>query len=412
MCKDQNKSPPAPSTKSQINLDSMFHSNFELSATVVHHIPNAPRIISGVEFCESTEGQTIFRDIAHNATSSPLETVLQLLECKLSRTDNALNYHKASRLDYFPDASKAGGYEEVYARREHVIWAAFTRACKQQHVGLLIYAPNQAVMSSFLKASEIMEFHVPAEMAGWDLQEALERSLPYETLKRSRTIPVGELYDSPLVFFTPLIEMQPIMRNLDQCECSYKGDVTLSTEGKHAPMAQITVIKRHAQKHLNGGTGETGANHIIELLTPTGLWMNDTTAESIARACTPVFPYQDSKEIFEESISGNLLRYDFDYCVPYVMERSLYTRETLYKEHVHSKESIHKITNMEVTPGNKEFTHMMVKGRRCHLITMAAPTGLVVENGLSLVKLSNMGRKLARALSNHDKLAQGQVRYK
>ena len=108
MCKDQNKNPPAPSTKSQINLDSMFHSNFELSTVVVHHRVNSPKIMTDSEFCETTPGKRMFENIAHDKNSSPLETVLKLLECKLSRTDTALNLHKASRPDYFPDASKAG----------------------------------------------------------------------------------------------------------------------------------------------------------------------------------------------------------------------------------------------------------------------------------------------------------------
>ena len=108
MCKDQNKNPPAPTTKSQINMDSMFHSNFELSSAVVMHKPNNQHVITNVEFCKSKEGTKIFDGIAHDQASSPLDTVLKLLECKLSRTDSALNYHKASRPDYFPDASKAG----------------------------------------------------------------------------------------------------------------------------------------------------------------------------------------------------------------------------------------------------------------------------------------------------------------
>ena len=108
MCKDQNKTPPAPTTKSQINMDSMFHSNFELSSAVVLHKPNCHQVITDVNFCQTKEGQKIFEGIAHDRNSSPLDTVLKFLECKLSRTDSALNYHKASRPDYFPDASKSG----------------------------------------------------------------------------------------------------------------------------------------------------------------------------------------------------------------------------------------------------------------------------------------------------------------
>ena len=103
------------------------------------------------------------------------------------------------------------------------------------------------------------------------------------------------------------------------------------------------------------------------------------------------------------------MQYDFDYCIPFVMERSLFIRESLCKEQVHASEIIHTIKDIEVTPGNQDFTSMVIKGRRCQLLTMVSPTGLIVENGLSLNKLANMNRRLSKALNNYDKLAQGQV---
>ena len=86
----------------------MFHNTFELSAAVVHHTKTNPRIITDVQFCQTNQAQKIFKDISFENGSSPLETVLKFLEFKLSRTDSALNLHKASRMDYFPDASKSG----------------------------------------------------------------------------------------------------------------------------------------------------------------------------------------------------------------------------------------------------------------------------------------------------------------
>ena len=149
---------------------------------------------------------------------------------------------------------------------------------------------------------------------------------------------------------------------------------------------------------------------MIEALTPTGLWLNDTTAESIARACSPVFPNEDSRYVFRENVGGFLVQYDFDYCIPYAMERSLFIRESLCKEQVHTTELIHTIENMEVTPGNTDFSAMVIKGRRCQLITMVTPSGIQAENGLSLIKMATMSRKLIASLNNSQKeIIQGQV---
>lgn len=75
-----------PSTKSPINLNGNFHYSFELSAFIVDHTEN-DKIISAQEFCSSETGQKIFGGLNYTAGSTELETVLGVLEMKLSRTD-------------------------------------------------------------------------------------------------------------------------------------------------------------------------------------------------------------------------------------------------------------------------------------------------------------------------------------
>ena len=136
MINDQEKTPSNPPTRSQINLDSMFHSSFELTAAIVDHQEQEDRIITDVKFCDTKTGQELFGGISYEIGKSPLQTILQNLEYKHSRTDSALNWHKASRPDKFPDATKNGGYEEVYGRREHIIWSALARECESKKVNL------------------------------------------------------------------------------------------------------------------------------------------------------------------------------------------------------------------------------------------------------------------------------------
>ena len=124
-----------------------------------------------------------------------------------------------------------------------------------------------------MKASELLEFHIPSEMAGWDLQESLERTLSYDDLKGSRTIAVGELYDSPLVFITPIVEINPVLTNLNQDERSFTGATKISTNERHTPMTQVTIFKRHVQKHYNEGNINVlitllNRGHSAQLITP------------------------------------------------------------------------------------------------------------------------------------------------
>ena len=97
-----------PANKSPINLDSNFHGNFELSAVAVRNQNVGSKVLTDVAFCETNEGRKIFEGFPCGREENPLKALLKILEIKLSRTDSALNFHKASRMDKFPNASKAG----------------------------------------------------------------------------------------------------------------------------------------------------------------------------------------------------------------------------------------------------------------------------------------------------------------
>ena len=176
------------------------------------------------------------------------------------------------------------GYEEIYGRRELLIWAAFARSCERANVGLQLFSANQAVTAAFLKGSENMNFRVPDQMAGWDLRSAINDQLEMKDWKNGEKIPVGEWFDSPLLIITPLIQTIPVMENDVCAERNFRGQFTAKSGNKYSQMAQITIIMREAQTSLNEDrTTEGGAPHLLETLSPIGLWMNTATAESILR---------------------------------------------------------------------------------------------------------------------------------
>ena len=76
-----------PSTKSQINLDSIFHYNYELKAEVIEHTTDGSKIITHQEFERSKEGRRILAAIEVDNNNSKLQILMMMLEIKLSRND-------------------------------------------------------------------------------------------------------------------------------------------------------------------------------------------------------------------------------------------------------------------------------------------------------------------------------------
>ena len=135
-----------------------------------------------------------------------------------------------------------------------------------------------------MKGSENFNFRVPDEMAGWDLRSAINDQIHMKEWKQGGKIPVGEWFDSPLMLITPLIQTNPLMKNGVSPDKNFRGQYSAKSDNKYSQMAQITVIMRDAQKVFNEDKkAEGGAPHLIEVLSPIGLWMNAATAESILR---------------------------------------------------------------------------------------------------------------------------------
>ena len=93
LTKEQENCATTPSTKSPINLNGNFHYSFELSAFIVDHA-NGDKIMSARDFCSLEVGQKIFKGINYTAGSTELDTVLGVLEMKLSRTDTGIGHHQ------------------------------------------------------------------------------------------------------------------------------------------------------------------------------------------------------------------------------------------------------------------------------------------------------------------------------
>ena len=135
----------------------------------------------------------------------------------------ALNYLKATQPQYFPDHPMESGYEEVYGRRELLIWSALARNCERENVGLQIFCANQAVTAAFLKGSENMNFRVPDQMAGWDLKSAINDQIDMKEWKTGNKIAVGEWFDAPLLLITPLVQTNPVMKNDVCADMNFRG---------------------------------------------------------------------------------------------------------------------------------------------------------------------------------------------
>ena len=103
-----------PTTKSPINLDSNFHPNFELGAVAIKNEKYGSKILTDVQFCDTPQARRMFEGFSHGRDETPLAALLKILEVKLSRTDTALNFHKSSRMDKFPEASKSGKSQIAY----------------------------------------------------------------------------------------------------------------------------------------------------------------------------------------------------------------------------------------------------------------------------------------------------------
>ena len=191
--------------------------------------------------------------------------------------------------EVFPDHPIESGYEEVYGRRELLIWSALARKCEEFNVGLQIFCANQSVAAAFLKGSENMNFRVPDQMAGWDLRSAINEQISIKDWKEGNKIPVGEWFDAPLVIITPLLQTNPIVEGNVERDRNFRGEYSKKSENRYSQMAQISIIMRDVQKVYNADqTTDGAAPHLLEVLSPIGLWMNSATAESILRGMSQI----------------------------------------------------------------------------------------------------------------------------
>ena len=89
-----------PTTKSPINLDSMYEHKWRMGAVVVKQGDDTPTVMSKKDFCNTTEGKQIFKGVVPTGDETPLDGVLRCLEIRLSRTDTGrliLENHKSNR---------------------------------------------------------------------------------------------------------------------------------------------------------------------------------------------------------------------------------------------------------------------------------------------------------------------------
>ena len=92
---------------------------------------------------------------------------------------------------------------------------------------------------------------------------------------------------TPLIMITPLIQGTSL-GNLPVQERSVYGTAIPSLQRRHSMMCQLTVMKNDIQNTHNKTENEPVAPHVLEVLAPIGLVMNQGTAEAVLRATSPV----------------------------------------------------------------------------------------------------------------------------
>ena len=70
------------------------------------------------------------------------------------------------------------------------------------------------------------------------------------------------------------------------------------------------------------------------------------------------------------------------------------------------------VPNLKMTVGNTEFRELCIKQRKCLFYSLPNDSGILVQNGLSLVKLAQMGSRLSTTIKKKKCLTAIEVQIK
>ena len=161
-------------------------------------------------------------------------------------------------------------------------------------------------------------------------------------------------------------------------------------------------MKGDIQNTHNKMENDPVAPHILEMLTPLGLIMNQGSAEAILRATSPIKDTMGTRKRYRESFGDLTVGYDFDCVINFAEERLVYVAETLRREKFTGVDNFSTIPNTALTPQNDEFRHMTVKNRRCQLIAMKTTSGIRTFTNQSAVKIAETVARLKTTLAHTD----------
>ena len=132
-------------------------------------------------------------------------TIWQCFKGRVSRSDAILTYQTSQNQD--SQANRDSAVQLTHLIKDYQTLASFNNELTATGTNLVIYSPSKSVMGNMVRSTNRLRRLIPKSMEYWTTSELLHNYISEKDivdLRRNRKIELGELFKSPLVWFTPL----------------------------------------------------------------------------------------------------------------------------------------------------------------------------------------------------------------